>query len=351
LLRQLVDLGVPFGFGDQAPFLGAHVSAIRLTTADDSGHSDAGDRPGLLDRNRFARLGAAAQNLLGSLDAAGELAQGSAPTVYVRGRVIRGWAIALVLIAVLIPFLAGVLDLLARARRHEAPLSPAFRALRRRIGFWALLGILVWVGSLLGFLPDDPARPLPPHGPTATDWPITGLTVLVCIGLIGWFVSRRRLAPRRPATRAEELSGYAAALVALAALGLIVAVVHPFALVFLMPSLYAWIWLPQASGRSWTRDVLFGTGLAGALVVVISVGDRFRLGARTPLYLVDLVSTSYVRWTTVAFLLVWGAIAAQLGAIAVGRYSPYSGGVVRPPRGPIREGVRRAVLAAQSRRR
>ena len=41
----------------------------------------------------------------------------------------------------------------------------------------------------------------------------------------------------------------------------------------------------------------------------------------------------------------------QIGALAVGRYGPYSGGLARPPRGPIREGVRRTVLAAQTRRR
>ena len=350
-LRQLVDLGLPFGYGDQAPFLGAHVSAVRLTTADDSGRSDVNDRPGRLDRTRFAHLGAAAQNLLVSLDSAGELAQGTAPIVDVRGRIVRGWAIALALIAALLPFLAGVIDLLVRARRHEAPLAPAFRALRRRIGFCVSLGALIWLGSAIGVLPSGPARPLPPSGPTATDWPVTGLVVMVGVGLTAWFVTRRRLVPTQPASHAEELAGYVAALVGLGALGVVVAIVHPFALTFLIPSLYAWLWLPQVSSRAWIRDVLFGAGLVGALLVVISVGDRLQLGGRTPLYLLQLVSAGYIPWTTLVLALAWTAIAAQLGALAVGRYGPYSGGLARPPRGPIREGVRRAVLAAQSRRR
>jgi hypothetical protein len=50
-------------------------------------------------------------------------------------------------------------------------------------------------------------------------------------------------------------------------------------------------------------------------------------------------------------VLVWLAVAAQLGTLVAGRYAPYAGGVSQPPRGPIREGVRRIVRAAQSRRR
>jgi hypothetical protein len=350
-LRQLVDLGVPFGYGDQAPFLGAHISALRLTTADDSGRSDVIDRLALVSRARLTRLGAAAQNLLASLDGAGELAQGTAPAVYLHGRVLRGWALALVMIALLVPFLVGVVDLLARVHRFGAPLAPAFRALRRRVGFWGLIGILVWVGTLVGFLPDGPARPLPPRGPTASDWPVTGLAVLACAALVAWFVSRRRLVPRHQTDRLEDLAGYTAALAGLAVLAVLVAIVHPLALVFLIPSLYGWLWLPQIAARAWLRDAVFGVGLAGALLVAISIGDRFGLGARTPLYLLQLVGVGYISWVAFALALLWAAIACQLGALAGGRYGPYAGGLARPPRGLIREGVRRTVLAAQSRHR
>src|SRR5262249_13154238 len=163
-------------------------------------------------------------------------AQGTASAVYLHGRVLRGWALALVMIGLLIPFLVGVVDLLARVHRLGAPLGPAFRGLRRRAGFWGATGILVWLGTLAGFLPDGPPRPLPPGGPTATDWPVAGLAVLACAGLVAWFVSRRRLVPLRPATRLEELAGYVAALTGLAVLGVLVAIVHPLALVFLVPS-------------------------------------------------------------------------------------------------------------------
>jgi hypothetical protein len=111
------------------------------------------------------------------------------------------------------------------------------------------------------------------------------------------------------------------------------------------------LWLPQVPSRAWVRDVLFALGLSGLLLVVISLGDRFALGARTPLYLLELASTGYVPWSRVVLAAAWIAVAAQLGTLCVGRYGPYAGGTARPPRGAIREAVRRVVLATQSRRR
>lgn len=350
-LRQLVDLGIPFGFGEQAPFLGSHASAIRLTTTDDTGQSDAVDRPGRLNERLVGQLGAAAQNLLGSLDSAGGDVRRTAPTVDVNGRIVQGWAIELVLIALLLPFLVGVVDLLARLRRLGVPLAPALRAMRRRLGLWLFLAGLLWLGTILGALPDGPPRPPAPRSPAATDWPLGALVAFIAIAIAAWFIARRRLVPRRAINLAEQVGGYAAALSVLGVLGALVAVAHPFALLFLVPSLYAWLWLPQLPERAWLRDVLFGVGLVGALLVFVSIGSRFNLGLRTPLYLVKLVSVGYVPWTAVVLCAGWAAVAAQLGALAVGRYGPYSDGAARPPRGPLRKGVRRLATAAQSRRR
>ena len=127
-LRQLVDLGLPFAFGDQAPFLGRRISAIRLTTADDTGKSDLVDGLDHVAPGRLSRLGAASQNLLGSLDAGLELAQGSSPKLALGNRIVRGWALELVLVAALLPFALGVLDLIARCRRLSIALVPAFRS-------------------------------------------------------------------------------------------------------------------------------------------------------------------------------------------------------------------------------
>jgi hypothetical protein len=349
-LRQLVDLGLPFAYGDQAPFLGGRVSAIRITTGDDTGKTDAADGIAGVSPVRLARLGAASQDLLGSLDAGLELAQGSSPKLVVGDRVVSGWAIELVLAAALLPFIVGVLDLVARCRRLNIPLAPGFRSLRRRLGYCLSLGLLLWLFVEIGLFPGGSGRPLPPNvGPAAT-WPLAGILLFAAVALGGWFVSRRRLSPTRRTSHDEALAGYTSGLAGLAMLAVVTAIVHPLALLFVVPSLYAWLWLPGVH-RGWLRDCLYGIGFTGPLAALVSLGSRFELGARTPLYLVQLVSTGYLPWLTVALVLAWIAIASQVGVVTAARYAPYAGGAAHPPPGVIRESVRRSVRTAQARRR
>jgi len=350
VLQQLVDLGLPFAYGDQAPLLGARIPTVRLTTADDSGRGAATDTAARVDAAAVEQLGTAAESLLGSLDGAGDLAQGTGAVLQVSGRVVQGWALALLLVSALVPFGLGAVDLLARVRRHGAVLAPAWRALRRRLGLWLLLGALVWLGASLGLLPDGPARPLPPGGDAARDWPVGGILLLGAAALAAWLVARTRLVPHRPLARPDELAGYVAALVGLLAVAVAVAVVRPLALIFVLPSLYAWLWLPQMQ-TAWLRAVLYGVGLSGVAVALVSLSDRLSLGVRAPLYVLELASTGYVPWISGLLVLAWAAAAAQLGALTAGRYGPYAGGARRPPRGAVRKAVRRAVLLLQSRRR
>ncbi len=77
-LVQLVNLAVPFGYGEQAPFLARKISAVRLSTAPDDDAGAALDTPRQLDGERLGQLGLAAASLLASLDGGIELAGGTA---------------------------------------------------------------------------------------------------------------------------------------------------------------------------------------------------------------------------------------------------------------------------------
>jgi hypothetical protein len=325
-VRQLLDLGFPFTLGEQGPFVARGIPALTLTTLPDSAaegfattaHDDT------FDVQTLAELGRASQNLIGSLDGGLELAQGTTSYVYFGTRIVRGWAIELVLMTALLPFLIGTIDLFAHCRRRRIPLAPAARSLRRRLYFWGYAAALIFAASLLGAFPQGEPRPLPPD-PSLYEPSPAVLGILGVLLLAGWLVARERLIPRRP-TRAEEtLAGHTVALVALGLIALLVVATNPFSLVYLLPSLYAWLWLPQAQASGpLARGGLLVLGFIGPLILLLSFSTRLALGIETPWYLLSLVSVGYVPWIVVALAFAWLAVAAQLTALAVGRYAPYS---------------------------
>ena len=320
-LTQLVDLGVPFGYGEQAPFLGRAISAIRLTTAPDNDADVPNDTTARLDQLRFAQLGTAAASILAALDGGIDLAGGTAGYVYLGSRIVRGWAIQLVLIVALVPFLVGTIDLFVRCRRKRLPLGGAWRALRTRLGVWLWIGVVVGLGALAGIFPRGSAIPPPPDSSAVTNWPVVGLAILGVLVAAGWWRARRVLTPVAPAGADDVLAGYATALLALGGVAVATALISPYGLVFVVPSLYTWLWLPQAEHRSsWVRDLLYGAGLVGPALAAVAIGTQLGLGLDTPLYLVSLMTLGFIPWTTVLVLIAWAAVATQLGALAGGRY-------------------------------
>src|SRR5919198_358550 len=113
-LRQLLDLAFPFSLYEQAPFVGRGIPAVTITSSGDRPAPAFGDTVERLDQIRLAQLGGSAQEILGSLDQGVDLAQGTSTYVYLGSRLIRGWAIELVLIAALLPFFAAAGDPLPR---------------------------------------------------------------------------------------------------------------------------------------------------------------------------------------------------------------------------------------------
>jgi len=256
-----------------------------------------------------------------------------------------------VLLAALLPFLFSAIDLFARCRRRHIPLTPALRSYRSRVGFWLWATILFELFALIGVWPGSPAVPLPPDSTPGTNWPVIGLLALAVLTGLGWLVARPRLVPRGPVSATEELAGTTAALLALAVVALLVVATNPFALIFLLPSLHAWLWLPHVRPRPiWTRLAVLVAGFVGPLLLVGSFAVRYQLGLDTPWYLAELVATGYVRLPALAIAVGWLAAAGQMTALTVGRYAPYPSARERPPRGPLREVVRRTVLTVRAAR-
>ena len=124
---------------------------------------------------------------------------------------------------------------------------------------------------------------------------------------------------------------------------------NPFALIFLLPSLHAWLWLPHVRPRPiWTRLAVLGAGFLGPLLLLASLAVRYGLGLDAPWYLAELAATGYVGLPALAIAVGWLAAAGQMSALTIGRYAPYPSARERPPRGPFREAVRRARAYSES---
>jgi hypothetical protein len=351
-IGQLVDLGFPFTLYEQGPFIARNLPAITLTTGGNRPPPALGDTAGRLNAAKLAKLGRSAQELLGSLNQGLEAAPGTTSAVWVGDRVIRGWALELVLIAVLLPFVVASVDLFALTRRYGLRLAPALRALRSRLAFWTFAGIVFTCFRLLGAFGSGPPRPPNPDTRVAGDWPALALTALFVVLTAGWLVARFRLVPRRVVTQEEIVAGQTIALLALAIVALLVVGTNPFALVFVLPALHVWLWLPQLQRtHPLTRLAVFAAGLLGPAILLCSLAWRFGLGLDAPWYLLQLVVVGYVKTTPLVIVLAGAAAGAQLAAAAAGRYAPYPEARERGPRGPLRELVRLLILGARARRR
>ncbi len=351
-LEQLIDLGFPFTLYEQGPFVARGIPAVTLTTAGERPPAAFTDRAATLSTARLTSLGRATQELVGSLDQGLELAQGTTSYVWIGDRIVRGWAIELLLASLLIPYMVAVVDLFAHCRRRRIMLAPAARSLRSRLAFWLFLGLAFLVFRALGAWPAGAPRPPSPAVSSSGNWPVLALVALGLVGLLGWLAARQRLVPRRPVGTDEQLAGAAVALLGLGVVSLLVLATNPFALIFFLPALHSWLWLPQVqSSKAPTRALVFLIGLAGPLLLVCSMAVRFGLGFDAPWYLLELVAVGYVDVKAVAITLCGAACAAQLAVVSAGRYAPYPPAGRRPERGPFRELVRRVVLAARTRRR
>jgi Peptidase family M28 len=348
-LRQLLDLGFPYSRYEQAPFVSRGIPAVTITTAGDRPRSGSGDTAAALHVGRLRQVGRATQNVLDALQQGIALAPGPASYLYLGSRIVRGWAIELVLVAMLLPFLAAAVDLFARCRRRRIRIAPALRSYRSRLGFWAWCGLLFGFFALIGVWPGGTPRPPVLDG---VRWPAAGLIGLAILAGLGWFVARDRLLPRRPVRVEEELAGHTAALLALGVVALLIVATNPFALVFVLPSLHVWLWLPQVRlSRPAVRAAVLAVGFLGPLLLLWSFASRYGLGWDAPWYLAWLYSLGYAPGIGLVIGLGWAAAAGQLVALSAGRYAPYPSAAERPPRGPFRETVRRVVLAQRRRRR
>jgi hypothetical protein len=327
IVSQLVALGIPYALEEQGRFLARELSAVTIATT--------GEGSGAISAPRLGQLGRAAEALVSSLDTSVGGPFRTPDSIFVADRAASGWTLRLALVLALVPFALGVVDLVVRGRRRRLPFGPALRAQRARLGYWGFAGLVLWLCALVGVLPTGAALPLPPYASLVTERPFLALVAVVVVFAVGWLLVRERLMPATPPAADERLAGLVVGLGLAGTVATCLAFLQPYALLFVLPSLYAWLWIPL-EGRAASRIVLFALGLIGPVLALAVLALELDLSAIDGLlYVVGLVSVGYISPLSAVLFLGWGASAAQVGALAFGRYGPYAGGIEPPPRGPL----------------
>lgn len=336
---QLVGLGIPFALDEQGRFLAHGLSSVTLTTERAPVPPSTGDPTPAVAR--LGQLGRATEALVSSLDVSAGKVFRTPDSLFFADRAASGWTVRLTLVLSVVPFSLGLLDLVVLGRRRGLPFAAALRSQRARLGLWLFAGLLVWIGARAGVLPTGAPLPLPPYTDFLDSRPVLGLLVLVAAFAFGWLWTRPRLVARVAATPEDRLAGFVVGLGLLAFVALGLALTQPYALVFVLPSLYAWLLLPL-DARLGVRVGVYLLGLAGPVAGLVLLGRQLELSSPdTALYVVGLITVGYLPLKAALLGLTWIAAASQLGALAFDRYAPYAGGSEPPPPGPLRRLVLR----------
>ncbi len=329
---QLSGYGVPYARGEQGTLLAHGISALTLTAG--RGHSLQGPLSSL-DPDQLAKVGATVANLVSELATAPSIERDGSPVLLLSGKVMRGWLAEASMAILLAPFVACVLDLVARLRRRRVPIAPGLIAFAWRSGAWLVTLATMWVlaaapGRLLSGISIAPQ-------PGRTGATTVGILIAAAAGLVFWrFVSRPRLVRIETTTGQDRISGLAGGLLGLTLAGLVLTAVNPFALIVLLPAAHIWLWLPSAA-RAGRRVLLavYLAGLIGPAALVFELWSSQGVGSDTPRVLIAMTASGYLAPAESVCFALAAAAAAQFGALVAGRYAtphaPVSGGARRLP--------------------
>ena len=207
--RQAAGLLAPLGIGEQAPFIGRGIAAVTLDG------STPNTSPGLdqlyaLSAARMGRVGNSVQALVLAYEAGPAFESPASSYLLSSDRVIRGWTLQLLLLALVVPAVLPLLDLVARGTRRGIPLAAALRDLGRRLAAPLAALAVLRVAGIIGAVPDLHAPPYPGDNAGVSLW-VPGLALAA--SMVAWRLARRPAAQadaRDPA--AAGVAGYLAAL-------------------------------------------------------------------------------------------------------------------------------------------
>jgi hypothetical protein len=266
LASQLAHLTLPLTTGEEAPLNSAGTPAVLVQVSGERGPTAAEK----VSANRLQNFGKAVLSSIYALDEASNIAPSFAARVSLGHKLLPGWAVRLLALALLLPPLLVGVDALARLRRRREPM--------RRWLVWTLSGALPFLASalfaiLLGALGivAAPASQLS-AGALSADGSVIEATLatafVLALALLAWPALARRLAlPLRPSADGAAL----AVLLVLLAVASITWIFNPFACLLLVGALHLWLVAvgPGRRPEPWARALAYGAIALGALPLLL----------------------------------------------------------------------------------
>ena len=242
-LTQWLRMAVPVTISEQGPFLRAGQPAVLLSAS--------GERPppagGRVSETRMNHFGRAALRVLYALDNFRDFAQPPHDDLVIRGKVLPGWSVRLLVGTLLLPPLLMGIDALARLRRRHEPMWPW--------GAWVLASgvpfLLACLFAVLlartGLISAAPGAPIPPQALALGTGPVAGFVAIGLVFALGWLVARPALLHATGAMRARRRHPDSPS--AVVAVGLVTVAVaaalwvgNPYAAALVIPAAHLWFW-------------------------------------------------------------------------------------------------------------
>lgn len=273
-MTQWARMAVPVTISEQGAFLREGQPSVLLSASGEQ--PPAADQP--VSVARLNHMGRAALRVLYALDNFRDLAApASHDDLVIRGKVLPGWAVRLLVGTLLLPPLLMGIDALARVRRRHEPL-----------GLWTVWTLAAAVPFLIacvfavllakiGLIAVAPPAPIPGSALELGTGAVVGFFAIVLVFALGWLLARPALLHASGAARAARREPDAPG--AVIALGLTTVVIttalwvgNPYAAALALPAAHLWFWAltpdlrwPRAASLALVLLALFPIVLVGAM--------------------------------------------------------------------------------------
>lgn len=261
-LGQLAHLAFPFATGEQGVLNAAGVPAVLVQISGERGPAQGV----AVSVQRMEGVGRGVLSAVDALDVAPDIETVSQNGLVLARQIVPSWALSILVLTLLFPIAAVLLDGLARARRRGLPIARWLGwAATCALPFLACALFAILLGKLGGLLAAPsapaPAGALPFDAAAATAAfacaAILGLAWLAWPALVRQLGLPSRPTPAPPGAPGTDAAGIAALLVLLA-LALVIWALDPYAALLLVPALH--LLLPIADPERRPRPIV-GLGL------------------------------------------------------------------------------------------